>query len=206
MTWAYAVGDLVSGKDNLAPNVQTNDFKDVQPVDEQMDAHERHRLLYVAATRARDHLVVSLHRTTGNASTNAKLLADSGAATAAGAQPFTARKFGASRVTSPAAVTAPPDWAQWLHRLRAAQDTTRWVSAIGASGLEGTEPAIALDVDESSAPAGAAKGARDVELPPWSKGRPRRRQRRFRRVRRPVSFRTARNAKNVVTRDEYPWP
>ncbi|MEJ7744505.1 MAG: ATP-binding domain-containing protein [Nocardioidaceae bacterium] len=126
MTWAYAVGDLVSGKDNLAPNVQTNDFKDVQPVDEQMDAHERHRLLYVAATRARDHLVVSLHRTTGNASTNAKLLADSGAATAAGAQPFTARKFGASRVTSPAAVTAPPDWAQWLHQLRAAQDTTRW--------------------------------------------------------------------------------
>ncbi len=144
MTWAYTVGDLVSGKDNFTPNVQTNDFKDVQRVDEQMDAHERHRLLYVAATRARDHLVVSLHRTTGNASTNAKLLADSGAATAAGAQPFTARKFGASTVTSPAAVTAPPDWAQWLHRLRAAQDTTRWVSAIGASGLEGTEPALPL--------------------------------------------------------------
>ena len=33
-----------------------------RPLDEQMDDEERRRLLYVAATRARDHLVVSLHR------------------------------------------------------------------------------------------------------------------------------------------------
>ena len=33
-----------------------------QPVDEQMDFHEKLRLLYVACTRARDHLVVSVHR------------------------------------------------------------------------------------------------------------------------------------------------
>ena len=42
--------------------MQTNDFDAVAPVDEQMDAFERRRLLYVATTRARDHLVVSLHR------------------------------------------------------------------------------------------------------------------------------------------------
>ena len=53
-----------------------------QPVDEQMDDHERLRLLYVAATRARDHLVVSLHRPTQesgterHAKTNAELLAE----------------------------------------------------------------------------------------------------------------------------------
>ena len=52
----------------------------LQPIDEQMDAHERRRLLYVAATRARDHLVVSLHRGPGNVTTNAKLLAEAGAA------------------------------------------------------------------------------------------------------------------------------
>ena len=56
-----------------------------------MDAHERRRLLYVAATRARDHLVVSLHRGQSNSGskTNAELLADAGGVTAAGAAPFT---------------------------------------------------------------------------------------------------------------------
>ncbi|MEP6651352.1 MAG: PD-(D/E)XK nuclease family protein, partial [Lapillicoccus sp.] len=34
----------------------------------------------------------------------------------------------------------------------------------------GTEPAVVLAVDEA-VPPGAAKGARDVQLPPWSKGR-----------------------------------
>ena len=32
------------------------------PIDEQMSHDERVRLLYVACTRAQDHLVVSLHR------------------------------------------------------------------------------------------------------------------------------------------------
>ena len=36
-----------------------------QPIEEQMDCHERLRLLYVAATRARDHLIVSVHRKEG---------------------------------------------------------------------------------------------------------------------------------------------
>ncbi len=60
----------------LRSSVQTEDFDLVQPVDEQMDDFERRRLLYVAATRARDHLVVSLHRS-GNRkhSSNAELIA-----------------------------------------------------------------------------------------------------------------------------------
>jgi len=60
--------------------LQTNDFEAALPVDEQMDANERIRLLYVATTRARDHLVVSLHRTTSGARTNAVELAETGAA------------------------------------------------------------------------------------------------------------------------------
>ena len=40
----------------------TEEFTEWKPIDEQMGFDERIRLLYVACTRARDHLVVSLHR------------------------------------------------------------------------------------------------------------------------------------------------
>ncbi|MBA3309617.1 MAG: UvrD-helicase domain-containing protein, partial [Nocardioidaceae bacterium] len=72
----------------LRGSVQTNDFEAVQPVDEQMDAYERRRLLYVAATRARDHLVVSLHRKPESTKTNASLLAEHGAGDAGDALAF----------------------------------------------------------------------------------------------------------------------
>ncbi len=76
---------------SITKAMQTNDFQDVAPIDEQMDSHERRRLLYVATTRARDHLVVSLHRGEGGAETNAKVLATAGASTAAGAVAFDAQ-------------------------------------------------------------------------------------------------------------------
>jgi ATP-dependent exoDNAse (exonuclease V) beta subunit len=150
--------------------VQTNDFENVLPVDEQMDQLERRRLLYVAATRARDHLVVSLHRK-GTGNTNATILADAGAATAAGAVPFAAPDTASAPLAAPAADAvvgmAHTEWLATLERIRA---SSQWVSAMTASGLEGTEPAVVLDPDDER-PAGAAKGARDVELPPWTKGR-----------------------------------
>ncbi len=46
----------------LRGGVESENYEAWKPIDEQMDAHERLRLLYVACTRARDHLVVSLHR------------------------------------------------------------------------------------------------------------------------------------------------
>ena len=67
--------------------MQTNDFEVNQPLDEQMDEYERRRLLYVATTRARDHLVVSLHRA-GNTASGARLLVQAGALTATGATVF----------------------------------------------------------------------------------------------------------------------
>src|SRR5207248_3879138 len=42
--------------------VSTTEYEEQKPIDEQMGFDERIRLLYVACTRARDHLVVSLHR------------------------------------------------------------------------------------------------------------------------------------------------
>ena len=67
----------------LRSHVQTGDYDHAKPLDEQMDQHERLRLLYVACTRARDHLIVSLHRKNRAAApggsgnrTSAELLAD----------------------------------------------------------------------------------------------------------------------------------
>ena len=47
----------------VSKRVTTEEFERYKPIDEQMDFHEKLRLLYVALTRARDHLVVSVHRT-----------------------------------------------------------------------------------------------------------------------------------------------
>ena len=46
----------------VAARVTTEEFERYAPIDEQMDFHEKLRLLYVGLTRARDHLVVSVHR------------------------------------------------------------------------------------------------------------------------------------------------
>ncbi|MFP5322888.1 MAG: UvrD-helicase domain-containing protein [Acidimicrobiia bacterium] len=47
----------------MRKGMETTRFESVRTVDETMDEHERIRLLYVALTRARDHLVVSAHHT-----------------------------------------------------------------------------------------------------------------------------------------------
>ena len=69
---------------SLSKDLQTGDFQEQLPLDEQMSSYERVRLMYVAATRARDHLVVSLHRSSTK-DTNARRLADVGAAQAGAA-------------------------------------------------------------------------------------------------------------------------
>ncbi len=50
----------------------TGGYETVRDVEKEMSARERHRLLYVATTRARDHLVLSMHRKPG--ATDAALL------------------------------------------------------------------------------------------------------------------------------------
>ncbi|TDW21275.1 UvrD-helicase domain-containing protein [Kribbella kalugense] len=152
----------------LKSSVQTEDFDLVQPVDEQMDDYERRRLLYVAATRARDHLVVSLHRS-GNRrhSSNAELLASAGGVEAPHATLFAGPAVPDREPSGSPDVTPPISRTEWESRASAAQAASRARSAQSASGLEGTGPEVALaDIDP-----GTAKAARDLELPPWSKGR-----------------------------------
>ncbi|WP_410793389.1 UvrD-helicase domain-containing protein [Kribbella sp. C-35] len=164
----------------LKASVQTEDFDLVQPVDEQMDDYERRRLLYVAATRARDHLVVSLHRSGNRRHTsNAELLASAGGVDAPHATLFTCPPVPDREPTGSPDVTPPISRTEWESRAAAAQSASRTPSAQSASGLEGTGPELALaalsvdgeDLAGHPIDPGTAKGARDLELPPWSKGR-----------------------------------
>ncbi|HET6662880.1 MAG TPA: UvrD-helicase domain-containing protein, partial [Acidimicrobiales bacterium] len=172
--------------------VRSEAFEAWLPIDEQMSHDERIRLLYVACTRARDHLVVSLHRAPRNSEpdertrlTSAELLigalgdllddlpdaapppdtlageeaegsdapsdapATAGAATATGSPPA-------------APVLAFDDWL----RVRDA--------ALSTSGRPRTLAATALTDDgrpDALDDPGLRKRPRDLDLPPWQKGR-----------------------------------
>ena len=152
----------------LKAGVQTEEFTAMAPLDEQMDSLERRRLLYVAATRARDHLIVSLHRDGGKADTNARLLAGAGGS-GFGAVAVTVAT-GAATAVLPDPLPPVPDLAAWQARMTVIRAASRWVQVHSPSGLEGTEPEAVFTLpDESNE--GSAKGARDLVLPPWSKGR-----------------------------------
>ncbi|RIK12882.1 MAG: DNA helicase UvrD [Acidobacteria bacterium] len=156
----------------LSSRLETSDFAEALPVDEQMGDAERMRLLYVAATRARDHLVVSLHRAADSkARTSAKLMADAGATDPALTVPLERLRVPEG---PPVAGRAEPqivlpDLEQWSTRVDGARRRAQQDAAVVASGLEGTEPEIVLAGHDDEA--GSHKGPRDLVLPPWSKGR-----------------------------------
>ena len=128
----------------VGSGIETEDFAEHQPLDEQMSDLERMRLLYVAATRARDHLVVSLHRgktpSSESSWSNAMHLAGAGAATAADAVQLAWDADLSLPAPQRPSVTSPPDLEQWLERIRASVAASRRVPALSASGLEGTDP------------------------------------------------------------------
>ena len=163
----------------LGGSIETNDFADASPIDEQMDDAERRRLLYVAATRARDHLVVSLHRAEGGPETAAKIFVDAGALDVAEVE---RHECGNEDRPAPLELRRDPgpgrEYNEWLEAVMAARAGSKAPSARTASGLEGTEPEVqwaTSDAVEDRALAeqiaGDAKGVRDAELPPWLKGR-----------------------------------
>jgi ATP-dependent exoDNAse (exonuclease V) beta subunit len=152
--------------------VTTQEYAEWAPIDEQMSFHERIRLLYVACTRARDHLVVSLHRKarakdpTATKRTNAELLVD-GMGTALqdlpdGAEPVDALPLAVLTPPSP-----PPPFAEWEAEREAALLRASRPTAVAATALtdEGT-PDSAEEPDP-----GLEKRPRDLDLPPWLKGR-----------------------------------
>jgi ATP-dependent helicase/nuclease subunit A len=147
------------------------EFERYQPIDEQLGHHERVRLLYVACTRAEDHLVVSLHRARSqppddrSKRTLAELLADG----CLHAQP----QAPGQTVTEPAThplVGRPADEAlpltaldAWRARRATALRSASTPQVVAATSVAGLE----IDGDDP----GLAKEPRDLELPPWLKGR-----------------------------------
>jgi ATP-dependent exoDNAse (exonuclease V) beta subunit len=163
----------------IVKGVQTAEFELHKPIDEQMGFHEKLRLLYVAATRARDHLVVSVHRRARDLDaserprwTHAELVWEA----AQQAQWVTPSAAPAARTDHrtdrgvPAAPDLDPDaWQAEYERLHRHSDRRAFVSATTlAHRLDGAEAARAA---EGAVDPGLAKQPRDLELPPWNKGR-----------------------------------
>jgi ATP-dependent exoDNAse (exonuclease V) beta subunit len=196
---------------SMGKDVRTTEYEAWKPIDDQMGYDERIRLLYVACTRARDHLVVSLHHkarrtepgTLGQRS-NAELLRlgmglhlDTLTDLSGTATPLTPTELG-----DPA---PPAPFDTWQAERAAALATASRPGAVAATALtdEGTpdtgaasippmtvelgEPTAVADgapvqqrlFDGAPAPgaadgdadAGLQKRPRDLDLPPWLKGR-----------------------------------
>jgi ATP-dependent exoDNAse (exonuclease V) beta subunit len=171
----------------VSSSITTDEFDRYQPIDEQMDFHEKLRLLYVGATRARDHLVVSVHRKERALPddraqwTHAELLwhaAESAPHWQAAAPADGDRSLDPGSLTAAVAGrSVAVDHAAWASARRDALDRAavpRVLAATTVARIEamrtqaaGAEPLV----DGSDVDPGLAKDARDLELPPWNKGR-----------------------------------
>jgi ATP-dependent helicase/nuclease subunit A len=151
-----------------------------QPIDELMGDAERRRLLYVACTRAVDHLVVSLHRcapTKANADysdwgplTSAELMWAAGAGDPASGVRSVDLELRAVPMRNEA--ESQLDWAdadEWRHerdRVFAAASRRTGIAATRLSEeLAGTDGRHQVDDP------GLDKRPVNVELPPWQRGR-----------------------------------
>jgi ATP-dependent helicase/nuclease subunit A len=173
----------------VGKKVTSEAFEAWKPVDEQMSHDERVRLLYVACTRARDHLVVSLHRSVRanpvddqSRLTSAELLAEAAgdllpALPDASPAPDAAREPAAGEPAPsgdrPAPSTDPPaggdDGLLPFDEWRRVRD-----DALATSGRPRTLSATALTDDgrpDVADDPGLHKRPRDLDLPPWQKGR-----------------------------------
>jgi len=180
----------------VGQNYESRAFEEHREVEETMSQAERVRLLYVAATRARDHLVVSLHRTASQegqtdaaSQTAAVLLAGAGAQQgaevleAAGAMPP------AAAVAATALGGDRPSFDEWRQLNRDRLAAGRRANTVAATTLATTvavldagpsqaDPGLGhgpgrdtADVGVLGVEPGLAKRERDLELPPWARGR-----------------------------------
>jgi len=151
-----------------------------QPIDEQMGDAERRRLLYVACTRAVDHLVVSLHRgapTKNNADyadwgplTSAELLWAAGSA-----EPTSGAERAEVTLRAVAATPAAANTIEWADHTEWATERHRAFDAASRrTGIAATRLSEELaggsertTVDDP----GLDKRPVNVELPPWQRGR-----------------------------------
>ena len=151
-----------------------------RPIDEQMGDAERRRLLYVACTRAVDHLVVSLHRAPpakNNADysdwgplTSAELLWAAGAA-----EPSSGAFVAEVSLRPVARVDAQPEVLDWADHADWSEERDRvFAAASRRTGIAATrlsEELAGADGRDVIDDAGLDKRPVNVELPPWQRGR-----------------------------------
>ncbi len=170
-------GDVVI---KMGKDLATDGYDAFKPIDEQMGHLERLRLLYVAATRARDHLVVSMHRPEAKSarsdagpsdnSLSAAQLLHRGAETAGVShQTFAASTPSVAPVRQLVSTTTAPvlDRSEWADQretvlARGATSTTLGATTIARRAQEAQRQPVDPGLD---------KAARDLDLPPWNKGR-----------------------------------
>ncbi|MET0626952.1 MAG: UvrD-helicase domain-containing protein [Acidimicrobiia bacterium] len=161
----------------VSARVTTEEFERYAPIDEQMDFHEKLRLLYVALTRARDHLVVSVHRSARTPDpvdrttwTHAELLWSAAEAAPQWTPIEQVVHHPTEATDAPVDRTAdapapPPAWPEWL------AERDRVLAAAAVPRVQSATAIARAVAAEAEADPGLRKGARDLELPPWNKGR-----------------------------------
>lgn len=154
---------------------QSAEYERSLALDEQLDHHERLRLLYVACTRARDHLVVSLHRKGAPLTEPGKAVASQLIADAVERSGASVRHLDAApapgAVATPGVDREPPPLApfeEWRREREQRLEQGTRPRTIAATALAPDEPPEQPDDD---AAAGLRKRPRDLDLPPWLKGR-----------------------------------
>ena len=162
---------------HLAGRGDDGSFDDVAPIDMLMGDAERRRLLYVACTRAVDHLVVSLHRLHDDSwvegkekgsLTSAELLWRCGAVdTSATCSEFDPEPV--HHVRSDAAPLVVPDRDSWRRELDEVTRTASRRGAIAATRLADEVRAV-RERDLTDDP-GLDKAPVNIDLPPWQRGR-----------------------------------
>ncbi len=147
-------------------------YDEFKPIDEQMSDAERRRLLYVACTRAIDHLVVSLHRggqlpDQPGKYTSAELLASAGAA-----DPTTGARELVTTVQTLTSARADAIELPWADAVAWADERT---SILARASVRTTISATRLAEDlagiEGQGDPGLRKDPVDLDLPPWQRGR-----------------------------------
>ena len=144
----------------LGKQAETPEFTATRPVDEQMAFDERVRLLYVATTRARDHLVVSLHRATrknppSSAAnrTNAELLVDGMGDRLAGLADGPGEDMAGERAPDPKPVAPPEPYDTWAETHAATLTAAALPTTVAATALtdEGRPDVEGPDAEVSGA-------------------------------------------------------
>jgi ATP-dependent exoDNAse (exonuclease V) beta subunit len=162
---------------NVGRKVTSRAYQEWRPLDEQMSYDERVRLLYVACTRARDHLVVSLHRrarvrpvTSLARATNAEVLVEALGDELASLPDGVVDDGPAFDQLAMALPThheppPPPPFAEWEAERTAALSAASRPRSVAATALtdEGRP--------DAEADPGLHKRPGDLDLPPWRRGR-----------------------------------